>query len=163
MPGWLGCSLTPLDPTTDPCMGNVAWRECSPSFASRFFRVTEWLSMCLVKHILCGSSDDAPPQLPIRVLDVGVQGAVRLLASNSSTGRYTGLSHCWGTGPVPRTTRSTLEGYTNSVPLDSLSKTFQDAIEVIPLLGIRYLWVDSLCIIQDCPEDWQNEGAQWPQ
>jgi hypothetical protein len=116
--------------------------------------------MCLEKHILCGGSDDVAPQLPTRVLDVGVQGALSLLVSKSLKGRYAALSHCWGTSPIPRTTRSTFKEYTNSIPLDCLTKTFQDAIEVTRLLKIRYLWVDSLCIIQDCPDDWEKEAAK---
>lgn len=41
-----------------------------------------------------------------------------------------------------------------------LPQTFQDAIAVTHNLTIRYLWVDSLCIIQDDPQDWQRESSR---
>lgn len=46
------------------------------------------------------------------------------------------------------------------IPLHTLSKTFQDAVEVTRRLGIRYLWIDSLCIIQDSAADWDTEAIQ---
>lgn len=42
----------------------------------------------------------------------------------------------------------------------SLSKTFQEAVAVTKSLGVRYLWIDSLCIIQDSIIDWQQEGLK---
>lgn len=43
---------------------------------------------------------------------------------------------------------------------ENLPKTFQDAIQVCYKLGIQYLWIDSLCIIQDDSGDWQHESAK---
>jgi hypothetical protein len=43
--------------------------------------------------------------------------------------------------------------------LDTLPKTLQDAIEVTRELGLRYLWVDALCIVQDDLEDFNREAA----
>lgn len=40
-----------------------------------------------------------------------------------------------------------------------LCKSFQDAIATTRRLGIHYLWIDSLCIIQDSPQDWQEQSA----
>jgi len=40
-----------------------------------------------------------------------------------------------------------------------LSKTFQDALIITRRLDLRYLWIDSLCIIQDSEEDWQEQSA----
>jgi hypothetical protein len=51
----------------------------------------------------------------------------------------------------------------SSVPLDELPKTFQDAIQITKCLGIRYLWIDSLCIIQDSTQDWGKEAAAMSQ
>jgi hypothetical protein len=47
----------------------------------------------------------------------------------------------------------------SNIPWSSLSKTFQDAIEVSHGLGINYLWIDSLCIVQDNEDDWAKESA----
>jgi hypothetical protein len=50
------------------------------------------------------------------------------------------------------------ESYYNKIPMDELSKTFTDAIHMTQALGIRYLWIDSLCIIQDSKEDWESQS-----
>lgn len=43
---------------------------------------------------------------------------------------------------------------------EDLPKTFQDAIVVVRSLGINYLWIDSLCIVQDDIDDWVRESEQ---
>lgn len=48
---------------------------------------------------------------------------------------------------------------TTSIDCKALSKTFLDAIEVTRSLGLRFLWIDSLCIIQDSIEDWATQSA----
>lgn len=40
-----------------------------------------------------------------------------------------------------------------------LTKTFQDAISLVSRLGIEYIWIDSLCILQDSSDDWDCEAA----
>lgn len=51
-------------------------------------------------------------------------------------------------------------GFKDSIPRLSLPRTFQDAVDTSLKLGFRYLWIDSLCIVQDSPEDWSYEAAQ---
>jgi hypothetical protein len=55
--------------------------------------------------------------------------------------------------------KSNLEVLKNCIPLEALSQTFKDAIEIARELGFAYIWIDSLCIIQDDPEDWKRESA----
>lgn len=43
------------------------------------------------------------------------------------------------------------------VKIPTLPRTFEDAIAFARKLRIRYLWIDSLCIIQGDTEDWQME------
>jgi hypothetical protein len=47
-----------------------------------------------------------------------------------------------------------------AIPIESLPPTFQDAVHITRRLGFKYLWIDSLCIIQDSPEDWNQESGQ---
>jgi hypothetical protein len=65
-----------------------------------------------------------------------------------------------GRAPFIQTTQSSLKQYQESIPLHYLSKTFREAVLVCRNLGIRFLWIDSLCIIQDDPQDWERESAK---
>jgi hypothetical protein len=58
------------------------------------------------------------------------------------------------------TLKATLSRHLERIPLVELSKTFQDAIRISRELGERYLWIDSLCILQDDPQDWEEEAAK---
>jgi hypothetical protein len=73
--------------------------------------------------------------------------------------QYLALSHCWGSGPLLTLTRSNIAQRKNEVEWDSLPALFQDSVHIARRLGIRYLWVDSLCIIQDSKPDWETESA----
>ena len=57
-------------------------------------------------------------------------------------------------------TKASLSDMSKRIDLAKLSQTYQDAIAITRLLGLRYLWIDSLCIIQDCMVDWQTEAAK---
>lgn len=74
---------------------------------------------------------------------------------------YLTLSHCWGP-PEKRptiTTKSNLASRMKRIPFLELPRTFQDAIEITRKLGHRYLWIDSLCIVQDDEQDWAHEAG----
>lgn len=75
---------------------------------------------------------------------------------------YVALSHCWGpkwTWPM-RCVRETLSQFKENIPFELLSNTFQDAIVITRRLGLRYIWIDSLCIVQDDSRDWEIQAAQ---
>lgn len=59
-----------------------------------------------------------------------------------------------------RTTSATIAQRKKAIPFSQLPRTFQEATSIIRRLGFRYLWIDSLCIIQDDEADWQRESAQ---
>jgi hypothetical protein len=44
-----------------------------------------------------------------------------------------------------------------------LRRTLRDAVYVTSYLGIDYLWVDALCIVQNDPAEMQAEIAKMPQ
>ena len=112
---------------------------------------------------MCSSSSETA-KLPTRVLDLEVglsQDCIRLVNMQGESGRYICLSHCWGkTRNKCLTTKASLEANEASIPVDQLPLSMQDAIIVTRKFGIRYLWIDSLCIVQDSLEDWSHEAAQ---
>lgn len=100
--------------------------------------------------------------MPSRVLDVGStdSGQVRLLAP-TSVEPYMALSYCWGSDLVGvlATTKENINTHLKGIQILSLPPTVQDAVSVCRRLGIRFIWVDSLCIIQNDNADWRREAA----
>jgi hypothetical protein len=66
---------------------------------------------------------------------------------------YVALSYCWGGIQSYVTTLANIDSHTKRLDWESIPATIRDAIKTTRDLGIRYLWVDALCIIQDSPED----------
>ncbi len=73
--------------------------------------------------------------------------------------KYVALSHCWGKAETLVLKKHLLRTMTCGIDWLQLPKTFQDAILVTWRLGFHYLWIDSLCIIQDSPEEWNKESG----
>lgn len=75
-------------------------------------------------------------------------------------GDYIALSHCWGNSKPFLTTRGTFDDMKDGFLPEHAPATFRDAITVTRKLGIRYLWIDSLCIIQGDIKDWERESSR---
>jgi hypothetical protein len=115
---------------------------------------------CTSGHPEC---QQALPPLPTRVIDVGQTSTdiPKLCWGAYRSGPYCALSHCWGVDRKPlQTDDRTLLRRQIGIPLGTLPKTFQDAITITRSLSVQYLWIDSLCIIQDDTADWDRESAQ---
>ncbi|KAF2785830.1 HET-domain-containing protein, partial [Melanomma pulvis-pyrius CBS 109.77] len=99
--------------------------------------------------------------LPRRVLDVDTNLIKLVETEKSETGYYVALSHCWGKpeNHPPKTTRTNYKDHLAGIPLAMLPKTFQDAVKITRHIGVQYLWIDSLCIVQDDESDWNREAA----
>jgi Heterokaryon incompatibility protein (HET) len=134
-----------------------------PEAGSRlhFLLLNEWLRICDEEH--CHTKSFSA-ELPTRVIDVshyGSQDELRLFITESGErGTYITLSHCWGSSQPFCTEKSTLEARRKRIEFANLPKTFQDAVVVTRGLGVQYLWIDSLCIIQDDMDDWRRESAR---
>ena len=115
-----------------------------------------WIETCHASHPACIT---AQIPLPTRVLDVSSKNP-SLYLSLGETEPHTALSHCWGKSPLIQTHRTTLQERLDGIPWNSLSTTFQDAVTTTRELGLRYLWIDSLCIVQDDVEDWAKESGR---
>ncbi|UKZ54068.1 hypothetical protein TrVGV298_007873 [Trichoderma virens] len=116
-------------------------------------------------HKHCQYSRDTV--LPLRVLDVGKPDdrhpTVKLVVNDTDTrAQYLALSYCWGK-PLDSAAkplhlqRDNLKQLVDGIKLESLQQSIRDAVSATRKLGFRYLWVDALCIIQDCDEDKRTE------
>jgi hypothetical protein len=85
---------------------------------------------------------------------------VKIYQSNGAKAQYVALSHCWG-GPItPLLTNETVVPFNDLLPYSNLPANFQDAITITRRLGIQYLWINSLCIIQDSKKDWEEQSKK---
>jgi hypothetical protein len=129
-----------------------------------FTQLNTWLHECVTNHGECNIKYD-PHFTPTRLIDVGRSGtSPRLVLTRVSRGdyaKYLTLSHRWGSSmPEAATTKTTtLTTRLSKLPIRSLPRTFQHAIIATRKLKFQYLWIDSLCIVQDSPADWQQESA----
>ncbi|PVI07913.1 HET-domain-containing protein [Periconia macrospinosa] len=113
------------------------------------------------KHVNCRLPSKASASSPKRLLDVGrVTVPIRLIDTQGKAFEYAALSHCWGTGPTLTSTKSNWQKLASNIPFEVLPPLFQDAIVIVRQLGLRYIWIDSLCIIQDSVRDWETESAK---
>lgn len=127
----------------------------------------KWLNDCVTGHALCTPEPRSGRWYPSRLLDLddttqdGLT-SLRLITTKSQSleGHYTTLSHRWGQAKFLQLTRHNLEDFHREIPIAELPQTFRDAILVSKALQIRYLWVDSLCIVQDDASDWAFEASQ---
>ncbi|KAH7348953.1 heterokaryon incompatibility protein-domain-containing protein [Rhexocercosporidium sp. MPI-PUGE-AT-0058] len=128
-------------------------------------RADKWLKECLEKHEGCKSAFPKSTFVPSRLIeirgpDINNPG-IRLQEKSSlpSTVSYATLSHCWGSSMPFKLTLQNLDECKGNIPLRSLTKVFQDAIGFALHSGILYIWIDSLCIIQDSSKDWAFESS----
>ncbi|KAK3360503.1 hypothetical protein B0T25DRAFT_415770, partial [Lasiosphaeria hispida] len=109
-------------------------------------------------------TNDGDKQMPTRVIDVGSQDEPSLLRKLIETkgvpGKYLCLSHRWAKAPRLRALRSNLQEHQQALPINQVPPTFAHAIEITRNLGFRYLWIDSLCIIQDDENDGMFESKK---
>ena len=134
--------------------------------------IRHWLNDCDGTHkdSTCRHTDPAssqlkqsPARLPTRLIDVGEDGdrAVRLWeTSPCDTGKWIALSHQWGSEPHFSTYRSNIQNHLSGIEINALPATFRDAIIVTRGLGHRYLWIDSICVIQGVDGDFGDESKR---
>lgn len=129
----------------------------------------------VLKKALCACINDHKCKevigltVPTRLLYVGRHGTdkIRVVVCSEEPelikrrpAAYAALSYCWGTCPALKSTRSNLANYKRGLSISEMPLTVKDAVRVTRDLGLLYLWVDALCILQDCEEDWQRESGR---
>jgi Heterokaryon incompatibility protein (HET) len=103
---------------------------------------------------------------PTRLLDVSLPGpnsenliGLVIVANSPQREDYVTLSYCWGEKPsFTKLLSKNLSTFQTGFALNILPKSFVDAVHITRRLGLRYLWIDALCIIQDSEADWLQES-----
>ena len=116
---------------------------------------------CETQHPRC--KDHRPQVLPDRVVFVGKGSDPYLVEPKGARADYVALSHRWGGRVSLQLKTATLDDFKKGIPFSSFPKTFQDAITVCHRLLIDYIWIDSICIIQDSKDDWDVQGSKMDQ
>ncbi|OCL06985.1 HET-domain-containing protein, partial [Glonium stellatum] len=124
-----------------------------------FSMVRNWLSLCGTWH---GDSCNNTEMLEVDTHPADEISAFRFvdvidncLVHGRSNSKYAALSYVWGRARFFRTLRENVEKLQKpgafKLPefIDKIPWTIRDAIEAVREIGLRYLWVDSLCIVQD--------------
>lgn len=148
-------------------MGHLTWCDANGRIIGneimqrRFAQACAWLESCDQDHSCKGeasvhiSNHSAtqrhflPPRL-IQIKEFSGYSTINLVdtADMPSAVDYCALSYCWGGYQQNPTTADNLAQYYLNIPLKELPMTLQDAIEVAARLGLEYLWIDSICIVQ---------------
>ncbi|KAK2755848.1 heterokaryon incompatibility protein [Colletotrichum kahawae] len=130
--------------------------------------VCRWFHRCLGRHTTCRGQDHGPRLLPTRLVQLerqtnlsSISAKVCLTSGLPVDTTYVTLSHCWGKPPntflkLEKSNCDKLQR--EGIDFDKLSNTFKDAMRMAIELGVHYIWIDSLCIIQNSKDDWAHES-----
>lgn len=136
--------------------------------------MNQCIDTCIRDHQSCKDKLSDGCFIPKRLIDVGNDEIQRVRLVNgedlarpaiqgSSPAKrlhYATLSYCWGDALTMKTTQATEEIHRAGILIEDMPEAFQDAIHVIRKLGIQYLWIDALCILQDNKQDWEIESSR---
>uniref|UniRef100_A0A0B7KEL3 Heterokaryon incompatibility domain-containing protein n=1 Tax=Bionectria ochroleuca TaxID=29856 RepID=A0A0B7KEL3_BIOOC len=158
--------LIPCDDRDYGRMFSATELSSSTGSPSTLYLARRWYEDCRHGHNKCRAAPlSASGWLPTRLIDIGSKRdstwRLRIVSEDMSRSLmppYMTLSYRWGVNPSILLLSSNLETFRQGRPIGTLPKTFQEFIVVARLFSIRYIWIDSLCIIQDSSEDWKSEA-----
>ncbi|KAF2102269.1 HET-domain-containing protein [Rhizodiscina lignyota] len=133
---------------------NCGGREVQPEADINLIK--DWLRFCNTWHHECRQPIYEVAGKPkFRLIDVQEQRVVWAASGQD----YVTLSYVWGQSTMPLLTRDVVSKYSsiNGLKACNMPRTISDAIHLVKLLGERYLWVDTLCIVQDDDEDKEDQ------
>ena len=148
--------------------------SCGTKSPQALRQAKNWIKSCSKWHPKCRQSSihTNAAFIPTRLVEVtsSVEGrGVKARLVETTRGKralfqpYIALSHCWGkSSNSPDFSKLTLENIAElreAICFDWLTTNFKDAIYITVALGARYIWIDSLCIIQGDDKDWKTESA----
>lgn len=129
-------------------------------------QIKAWLENCKSLHQSCSGRREScdKRQHPFRLLFLGDENApyARLVDANTADSKteYVTMSHRWDSSTkATETTRANISDAYQNISLDAYPQHFKEAISLTKRLGFKYMWVDSLCIIQDCRKDWLKQAT----
>lgn len=156
------CVASEQDPASN--LNTTRPINIDPADDESFKLMRSWLAECRYSHHAC--QHFTTQFRPFRLLEIsGASGSPQVRLCEVADGPlvdYTTLSYCWG-GPQPaQTTTANIEERKEVINLESLPRTIRHAILVTQRLRIPYIWIDSLCILQDSPADKIHQIASMP-
>ncbi|KAK3072438.1 hypothetical protein LTR53_006806 [Teratosphaeriaceae sp. CCFEE 6253] len=128
-------------------------------------KLREWLGHCNSSHADCRTTRRWRPSRLLRIESTPDQASyiVKLRTFHVQRKRaasYAALSYRWGGGENFKLLLSNIETLRFGVDSAALPATIRDAATIAVSLGLSYLWIDSLCIVQDSPSDWAQQATQ---
>ncbi|KAI1127943.1 heterokaryon incompatibility protein-domain-containing protein [Nemania abortiva] len=168
--GWWNTSSRVFTTVDNPAQCSVTTRLINehPGSKENISAMRRFLQACLDRqplHDHCTQPSDT--YRPARLLFIkyrapcGNAPKVRLCCPNGKS-PYAALSYCWGGDQLYKTTRSNVDSRGSGISWGEIPQTIRDAIRVTAGVGLSYLWVDSLCIIQDDEQGKLRDIAQMP-
>ncbi|RAQ50242.1 hypothetical protein AFGD_012084 [Aspergillus flavus] len=153
------------DPLAELILGRTIAQSADSEQA--YSVINTWMDSCINDHQMQCADASQSPLLPTRVIDVspvGLDAGLVCLRDDRNkvdrAARYVALSHCWGKCIPFATTTENLEDRKREVRIEDMSQVFQEAVLITRRLGIRYLWIDTLCIVQNDQHDWEVEASR---
>ncbi|KAI4862964.1 HET-domain-containing protein [Hypoxylon rubiginosum] len=153
----------------EPCS---QWLRLQPSPESTIFSNSSiWKIRSMLQDMELPEASSSGTFYPTRLIQTGIpeEDTCRLVVTDSDLfpwhqrPKYAALSYCWGPPEDAKlqfkTEQATYRDRISGFLLGTTSRIMQDAVEVCRSLGIPYLWVDAVCIIQDDKADWERESA----
>ncbi|KAI5777160.1 HET-domain-containing protein [Geopyxis carbonaria] len=117
------------------------------------------LRHCALHHERCLKPERS--KLPTRLIDCLDPSNPKIYVGNGMVkDYYATLSYVWGEKQLGSTTSNIHDHVVNGLDTQVLPQTIKDAITTTNSLGLRYLWVDAFCILQDSAADKDRELTQ---
>jgi hypothetical protein len=141
---------------------NVAPLHPNTGSKAHLATLKHWIDECSYNHPRCRVRDQPNIKsiLPSRLINVSIPGQPWLaLTSRHHKCKldYVALSHRWGSLPMPKLLRNNKKALRRTIDPSTLPLVFVEAIDLCHYLGIKYLWIDALCIVQDDENDCARE------
>ncbi|KAF6810538.1 carboxyphosphonoenolpyruvate [Colletotrichum plurivorum] len=127
--------------------------DFNPLSPDNILRTRQYLRACAQQHAICSRAKSK--SCPTRLINLLDGENIRLQDTRLKQCRYAALSYCWGSSEAAKDARTVVgnvEARMKRFPASDLPATIRDAIFVARALGLAYLWVDSLCIVQGSGE-----------